>query len=129
LDSIVSNEVGDPADLIRPEDLAGSSSGGSKQPRRLNLRYDLTPIKFVGMVVTEVGMIPPTAVPALIREYRWVCLSVIKSVFSSPPLYLYIYIYTYTKTKTFEGSRHPLSLSPPTKHKKKKKTSNWLHMC
>jgi translation initiation factor eIF-2B subunit delta len=66
LDSIVSNELGDPADLERP----GESATSDPKPRLLNLRYDLTPQKFVGMVVTEVGLIPPTAVPALIREYR-----------------------------------------------------------
>mmetsp|Transcript_15474 Transcript_15474/g.20065 ORF Transcript_15474/g.20065 Transcript_15474/m.20065 type:complete len:136 (+) Transcript_15474:161-568(+) len=69
LDSIVSNELGDPADLERP-DSESNHSNKSNKPRLLNLRYDLTPQKFVGMVVTEVGMIPPTAVPALIREYR-----------------------------------------------------------
>lgn len=49
-----------------------STAGSSKKtsPRLLNLQFDLTPIKFVGMVVTEVGLIPPTAVPALLREYR-----------------------------------------------------------
>lgn len=36
----------------------------------LNLRYDLTPMKYVTLVITEVGMIPPTSVPVLIRESR-----------------------------------------------------------
>lgn len=36
----------------------------------LNLRYDLTPMKYVNLVITEVGMIPPTSVPVLIRESR-----------------------------------------------------------
>ena len=34
----------------------------------LNLMYDLTPAKYVSLVVTEVGMTPPTSVPVLIRE-------------------------------------------------------------
>ena len=34
----------------------------------LHLRYDLTPMRNVSAVVTEVGMIPPTSVPVLIRE-------------------------------------------------------------
>ena len=35
----------------------------------LNLCYDITPIKYIAVVVTEVGMIPPTSVPVIIREY------------------------------------------------------------
>ena len=67
LDSIVSNELGNP-------ELLASSSIQSIQPladwkqspglKLLNLRYDLTPMKYVGMVITEVGMILATAVPA-----------------------------------------------------------------
>jgi translation initiation factor eIF-2B subunit delta len=34
----------------------------------LNLVYDLTPMDFISMVVTEVGVIPPTSVPVIIRE-------------------------------------------------------------
>lgn len=101
LDSVVSNELGDPSELYMPKhadgafaalsssasslsssltngnaalgdggDSSGDVEGGGGGPRFLNLRYDLTPIKFVAFVVTEVGMIPPTAVPALLREYR-----------------------------------------------------------
>jgi translation initiation factor eIF-2B subunit delta len=36
----------------------------------LNLVYDVTPSKNITMVITEVGMIPPTSVPVVIREYR-----------------------------------------------------------
>jgi translation initiation factor eIF-2B subunit delta len=36
----------------------------------LNLVYDLTPNEFIMMVNTEVGMIPPTSVPVVLREYR-----------------------------------------------------------
>ena len=35
----------------------------------LNLCYDITPIQYIAVVVTEVGMIPPTSVPVIIREY------------------------------------------------------------
>jgi translation initiation factor 2B subunit (eIF-2B alpha/beta/delta family) len=35
----------------------------------LNLVYDVTPSTFITMVVTEVGMIPPTSVPVILREY------------------------------------------------------------
>lgn len=36
----------------------------------LNLRYDLTSIRNVSAVITEVGLIPPTSIPVLIRELR-----------------------------------------------------------
>jgi len=90
LDSVVFNELGDPSALRRGAAAAGSAAGcggggggwggghepdapslsAAKEPKVLNVRYDLTPVKLVGMVVTEVGMIPPTAVPVLLREFR-----------------------------------------------------------
>ena len=36
--------------------------------RLLNIVYDLTPMEHVALVVTEMGMIPPTSVPVIIRE-------------------------------------------------------------
>jgi translation initiation factor eIF-2B subunit delta len=36
----------------------------------LNLKYDAMPAEYVTMVVTEFGMIPPTSVPVILREYR-----------------------------------------------------------
>jgi translation initiation factor 2B subunit (eIF-2B alpha/beta/delta family) len=36
----------------------------------LNLKYDAMPADYVTMVVTEFGMIPPTSVPVILREYR-----------------------------------------------------------
>ena len=97
LDSICFNELSDPDELIpaaeRPKGLggvglsgAGSAaigSGAAKEPgtpnrvadwrdiprlKLLNLLYDATPMKYLTMVVTEVGVIPPSAVPAVIRE-------------------------------------------------------------
>ena len=38
--------------------------------RLLNLAYDVTPAEYVTMIVTEVGMLPPTSVPVVLREYR-----------------------------------------------------------
>lgn len=35
----------------------------------LNLTYDAMPAEFVTMVITEVGMVPPSSVPAILREY------------------------------------------------------------
>jgi len=38
--------------------------------RLLNLTYDVTPCELVTMVISEVGMTPPTSIPVIIREYR-----------------------------------------------------------
>lgn len=35
----------------------------------LNLLYDLTPAEYITVVVTEVGLIPCTSVPVVLREY------------------------------------------------------------
>lgn len=40
-----------------------------KNLKLLNLAHDVTPASFVTLVVTEVGMIPPTSVPVVLREY------------------------------------------------------------
>lgn len=34
----------------------------------LNLMYDVTPAEYVTMVVTELGLTPPTSVPVVVRE-------------------------------------------------------------
>ena len=36
----------------------------------LNIRYDLTSMRNVSAIITEVGLIPPTSIPVLIRELR-----------------------------------------------------------
>jgi translation initiation factor eIF-2B subunit delta len=36
----------------------------------LNLHYDVTPVGDVTMIITEVGNIPPTAVPVIVREVK-----------------------------------------------------------
>jgi translation initiation factor eIF-2B subunit delta len=35
----------------------------------MNLHYDITPANFINMVVCELGYIPPTSVPVVIREF------------------------------------------------------------
>ena len=67
LDAICYNELGDPDDLATPD---GPISEWRDMPRLklLNLVYDVTPTKFITMVVTEAGVIPPTSVPVIIRE-------------------------------------------------------------
>lgn len=74
LDSICSNELGDSdaiakvpgrmdvnylANLVKRENL-----------QLLNLMYDATPSDYVSMIITDYGMIPPTSVPVIVREYR-----------------------------------------------------------
>lgn len=55
---------------------SGSTSGGvlsgwkeSRDLKLLNLLYDLTPSEFVTVVITEVGLIPCTSVPVILREF------------------------------------------------------------
>ena len=73
LDSITHNELGDPDALAsvagRPDVTA--AGGWQEQPRLglLNLKFDAMPAEYVTMIVTELGMIPPTSVPVILREY------------------------------------------------------------
>ena len=36
----------------------------------LNLVFDAMPCDYVTLIVTEVGAIPPTSIPVVLREYR-----------------------------------------------------------
>ncbi|KAF4029844.1 Initiation factor 2 subunit family [Phytophthora infestans] len=94
LDAITHNELGDPDELVssycidKPHarrrtggSAAGNAISGVSSShvlsdwrdladlKLLNLVYDVTPIDYVSMVVTELGMIPPTSIPAVLREY------------------------------------------------------------
>lgn len=74
LDSICSNELGNP-DVIpnvpgKEEDLNHLSNWADhKNLQLLNLLYDATPSDYISMIVTEHGMVPPTSVPVIVREY------------------------------------------------------------
>ena len=59
----MSNEQGDEKELLL--NAKKESSGGVSV---LNLLYDSTPSELITMVVTDVGMIPSTSVPVVIRE-------------------------------------------------------------
>lgn len=37
---------------------------------KLNLKYDVTPPKYIDMLITEVGAIPVSSVPVVLREFR-----------------------------------------------------------
>jgi translation initiation factor eIF-2B subunit delta len=69
LDSICNNELGDP-DEISKSSKSLSEWRDVKDMKLLNLVYDLTPIDLITLVVTELGHLPPTSVPVVIREYR-----------------------------------------------------------
>ncbi|KAM9356047.1 translation initiation factor eIF2B subunit delta isoform 1-T1 [Pholidichthys leucotaenia] len=68
-DSFVSNELDDPDDLIVTR--KGVTQLGDWQSLTslglLNLVYDVTPPDFVDLVITELGMIPCTSVPVVLR--------------------------------------------------------------
>ncbi|CAN4082804.1 unnamed protein product [Withania somnifera] len=74
LDSICSNELGDPEAIAKVpgrmeiNHLDGWADNDNLQ--LLNLIYDATPSDYVSMIITDYGMIPPTSVPVIVREYR-----------------------------------------------------------
>ncbi|XP_010262627.1 PREDICTED: translation initiation factor eIF-2B subunit delta isoform X3 [Nelumbo nucifera] len=74
LDSICSNELGDPdviAKVPGREDVDHLENWANNENLQLlNLMYDVTPSDYVSMIITDYGMIPPTSVPVIVREYR-----------------------------------------------------------
>jgi translation initiation factor eIF-2B subunit delta len=68
LDSITWNELGNPNDLNDCPALDGWRDASTRLTL-LSLRYDVTPIEYLAMIVCEFGMIPPTSVPVVLREY------------------------------------------------------------
>ena len=73
LDSIVLNEVAPPDELLLPSTRPGQTSGtltgwrDVKNLQLLNLMYDVTPADYIAMIVTELGIVPPSSVPVLQR--------------------------------------------------------------
>ncbi|KAG2215603.1 hypothetical protein INT45_000965 [Circinella minor] len=84
VDSLVLNEIGNPDELVdtkpvynschqtHPTPTESALSSWREQPnlRLLNLLYDVTPSKYITLVVTEVGLIPCTSAPVIWREYK-----------------------------------------------------------
>nr|KJB22407.1 hypothetical protein B456_004G046500 [Gossypium raimondii] len=74
LDSICFNELGNPDAISKVQGrkeinyLDGLVNQENLQ--LLNLIYDATPSDYVSMIITDYGMIPPTSVPVIVREYR-----------------------------------------------------------
>ncbi|KAF5206938.1 Translation initiation factor eif-2b subunit delta, partial [Thalictrum thalictroides] len=74
LDSICSNELGDPDTISKVpgrKDLNHLDKWANHENLQLlNLLYDATPSDYVSMIVSDHGMLPPTSVPVIVREYR-----------------------------------------------------------
>ncbi|KYQ99844.1 eIF2B GDP-GTP exchange factor [Tieghemostelium lacteum] len=77
LDSICFNQIGNPTDLL--ENLGeketdckinAENTNDFSNLKLLNLMYDVTPVELIHMVITEYGMVPPTSIPVILREYR-----------------------------------------------------------
>ncbi|CAN6310048.1 unnamed protein product [Urochloa humidicola] len=73
LDSICANELGDPDVILKvpgkvEDELKNWAENANLQ--LLNLTYDATPHDYVSMIITDYGMLPPTSVPVIVREYR-----------------------------------------------------------
>ncbi|XP_007088948.2 translation initiation factor eIF-2B subunit delta isoform X2 [Panthera tigris] len=68
-DAFVSNELDDPDDLLceREERVALANWQNHPSLRLLNLVYDVTPPELVDLVITELGMIPCSSVPVVLR--------------------------------------------------------------
>ncbi|XP_023515737.1 probable translation initiation factor eIF-2B subunit delta [Cucurbita pepo subsp. pepo] len=74
LDSICFNELGDPDAISKVPERKDinylDNMTAKEQLQLLNLMYDATPSDYISMIVTDYGMIPPTSVPVIVREYR-----------------------------------------------------------
>ncbi|KAJ3363140.1 hypothetical protein GGF32_004710 [Allomyces javanicus] len=76
LDSVVFNELADPDELVpqsrgtSADKLPLSTWRETPNLKVLNLLYDVTPPEFITVVITEVGLMPTTSVPVVIREYK-----------------------------------------------------------
>ncbi|XP_051115247.1 uncharacterized protein LOC127240563 isoform X2 [Andrographis paniculata] len=73
LDSFCFNELGDPnvlSQVLGRKEInlfEGLTNKETLQP--LSLIYDTTPSDYISMIITDYGMIPPTSVPVIVREY------------------------------------------------------------
>ena len=80
IDSFVFNEVGDPEALVKTTrpgdaclaDVSGETLSGWRKIEKLkllNILYDVTPSEYLTVVITEIGLIPVTSIPVVLREY------------------------------------------------------------
>merc|ERR1712212_196403 len=66
-DAIVSNELGDPTPLVFPGSPLPSNWKEVDKLTVLNINYDITPPNLIALVITELGAIPCTSVPVVLR--------------------------------------------------------------
>ncbi|KAL9261021.1 Translation initiation factor eIF2B subunit delta-like protein [Drosera capensis] len=76
LDSICFNELGGFCDPDQIAKVPGRTEidylndwASSENLQLLNLIYDATPSDYISMIITDFGMVPPTSVPVIVREY------------------------------------------------------------
>eukprot|EP00210_Caulerpa_lentillifera_P003164 g3023.t1 len=67
LDAFTQNELGDPEQL-RNQQGDEDSDSAKQYLSLLNLKYDLTPSSFVSVIITELGFVPASSVPVILRE-------------------------------------------------------------
>lgn len=71
LDSIVQNEVAPAEELLERGEHGDAQVRKWKKTEKLqmlNVMYDVTPAEYIKMVVTEFGSLPPSSVPAVLRN-------------------------------------------------------------
>ena len=54
--------------ILESKKQKGGKGPSPSEMELINLRYDLTPQKFLSMIVCELGNIPPHSVPVVIKE-------------------------------------------------------------
>lgn len=74
-DSFVKNELGDPRDILTPHNADYNKAvlpdcWDNNCLKALNITYDVTPPKYISMVITELNQFPCLSVPAVIRMYN-----------------------------------------------------------
>lgn len=78
LDSIVYNEVGDAEAIVQSAAKNATNPNGRSLTdwrsqanlKLLNVLYDVTPPEFISLVISEIGLIPVTSIPVVLREYN-----------------------------------------------------------
>lgn len=70
LDAFVWNELGSPDSLLKLPLSSSSPLRIRDEFSVLNLVYDVTPASHISLVITDIGCIPCSSVPVVLREYR-----------------------------------------------------------
>lgn len=76
IDAFVLNELGSPEELASPlvsVDCSSNVLGEWKEVKNLkllNFLYDVTPASYIRLIITEMGCLPTSSVPIVLREYK-----------------------------------------------------------